>query len=347
MFPVRSALFRLLLLGSDETGRMIAGQHHPSYERLLMFRISLPRRRRLGALLTAGVLLATPMVIGSPSVQATAGVVDLETTALRLSGGPITAGGVIPADVTLTPVNLATADPETSFNDGANLIIPRPQVRIPRSRVVIPASAGEDATFRIDGMTVASRVPEFRVVTLQTDQGEVRAAIFTVGGVTYAIPRQGDLVPGVTRTVATTRVVSMASDLSTTQYGLLPVGAQPRTGSMFRVAAFTGATSIITSTVYDADNVRGNSDALGEERLTFGPETEVLATLTLSNGATVAVQGLRFATPEPYGGLNTSWAFDRAALAAAGATIADVTGVVSFAVVAHDLTWQDLGFDLI
>lgn len=72
----------------------------------------------------------------------------------------------------------------------------------------------------------------------------------------------------------------------------------------------------------------------------------MLATLTLRNGAAVAVRGLRFATPEPYGGVNTSWAFDRAALAAAGSTIADVTNVASFAVFAHDLTWEDLGFDL-
>ncbi len=314
-----------------------------------MFRNTRPHRGRLGAALTASALLAAAMAIGAPSVQATAGVVDLETTALRLSGGPITAGSVIPAGVTLTPVNLTTADPETSFNDGASLGIPRPEVRIPRLRVVIPASAGEEATLRIDGVTVASRVPEFRVVTLQTDQGQVTSAIFTVGGVTYAIPRQGALVPGVTGTVAPTRVVSTPGDLSTAQYGLLPVGAQPRSGSMFRVAAFTGTTSIITTTVFDADNIRGNSDALGEERLTstFVPETEVLATLTLNSGSTVAVRGLRFATSEPYGGVNTTWAFDRAALAAAGATIADVTGVVSFAVVAHDLTWEELGFDLI
>jgi len=312
-----------------------------------MFRILRPHRPHIAKSLTAGVLLATVMAVGAPSVQASPGVVDLETTALRLSGSPISAGGTVAAGVTLTPVRLTTSDPEASFRDSLTLTVARPAFRVGRPRVTIPAVAAEQATFRIDGATVATSVPNFVFVNLQTDQGQVNAAIFSVGGVTYAIPRAGSPSAAATRTVASSRVGRTSGDLATTQYGLLPVGAEPRTGSWFHVAAFTGTTSIGTSPVYDADNIRGNSDSLGEELPTFDSYSEVLATVELRNGAAVAVRALRIAIPEPFGGVRTSWAFDRSALAATGATIADVTRVVSFAAVDHDLTWEQLGFDLV
>lgn len=313
-----------------------------------MFGIPRPHRLRFAAPLTVSVLLATAMAVGAPSVQATSGVVDLETTALRLSGSPISAGGTVAAGVTLTPVHLTTADPESSARDSFTLTVGRPETRTRNG--VFPAVPAEQATFRIDGATVATSVPRFVYVNLQTDQGQVNAAIFTVGGVTYAIPRAGSPSAGATRTVASSRVGTTSSDLSTTQYGLLPVGAQLRTGPWFRTLAYGDTvvtTSVGNSPVYDADNIRGNSDSLGEELPTFDPQHEVLATVTLRNGAAVAVRALRIATPGPYGELSTSWAFDRSALAAAGATIADVTRVVSFAAVDHDLTWEQLGFDLI
>lgn len=313
-----------------------------------MFRIPRPHRSRFAAPLTVSVLLATAMAVGAPSVQATSGVVDLETTALRLSGSPISAGGTVAAGVTLTPVNLTTADPESSARDSFTLTVGRPETRTRNG--VFPAVPAEQATFRIDGATVATTVPRFVFVNLQTDQGQVNAALFTVGGVTYAIPRAGSPSAGATRTVASSRAGTTTMDLTTAQYGLLPVGAQPRTGPWFRTVAYGDTvvtTSVGTSTVYDADNIRGNSDSLGEELPTFDTQHEVLATVTLRNGAAVAVRALRIANAGPYGELRTSWAFDRSALAAAGATIADVTRVVSFAAVDHDLTWEQLGFDLV
>ena len=63
--------------------------------------------------------------------------------------------------------------------------------------------------------------------------------------------------------------------------------------------------------------------------------------------ATVAVRGLEIDLGFGYGGSGATWLFDRAALVAAGATIADVTSVVSSAPAAHTLTWQDLGVDLV
>jgi hypothetical protein len=315
-----------------------------------MFRTPRPRRPRFAAPLTVSVLLASAMAVGAPAVQATSGVVDLETTALRLSGSPISAGGTVAAGVTLTPVHLTTADPESAARDSFTLSVGRPEVRVGRPRVVFPAVPAEQATFRIDGATVATSVPSFVFVNLQTDQGQVNAALFTVGGVTYAIPRAGSPSAGATRTVASSRVGTTSGDLATTQYGLLPVGAQLRTGPWFRTLAYGSTvvtTSVGTSPVYDADNIRGNSDSLGEELPTFDPQYEVLATVTLRNGAAVAVRALRIANAGPYGELSTSWAFDRSALAAAGATIADVTSVVSFAAFDHDLTWAQLGFDLV
>jgi hypothetical protein len=312
-----------------------------------MLRVARSNRPRLTASLVGSVVLAAAMATGLPTAEASSGVTDLETTALRISGGPIAPGGLVPSGATLTLVHLMTSDPESSDRDGFLLQGAVPETRIKR-QVVVPGSPAEQATFRIDGAQVASSVPSFVVSTLQTNTGSLRVAIFTAGGVSYAIPRVGQTVTGVDRTVASTRLLSStATSLSTPEYGLVPVGAQPRTGLVLRISGYTGAASIGTTTVLDADAIRGNADAVAEEQPTFSPETEVLATVTLSNGAIVAVRGLRFATPQPYGVTNTSWFFDRSALAAAGATVADVTGVISFAVVPHDLTWDELGFDLI
>ena len=119
------------------------------------------------------------------------------------------------------------------------------------------------------------------------------------------------------------------------------------------------STGTARHTVYDADNVRGNADSPAEELVLIGtsplsgdtsrlnsPGTEVVVTVTLRSGVLAAVRGLRFRTDSSYGLGTTDWAFDRAGLAALGATVADVTGVVSFGATDHDLTWQQLGFDL-
>jgi hypothetical protein len=58
------------------------------------------------------------------------------------------------------------------------------------------------------------------------------------------------------------------------------------------------------------------------------------------------VNAVSYPTTGPYGSGSTSWLFDRAALAAAGATIADVTGVIAQTPTDHSLTWAQLGLDL-
>ncbi len=322
-----------------------------------MSRIARPTRARSAASLIVGTVLATALASGAPHAHAATPTTDLETTALRISGTAIPAGGVIPAGRTLTPVRLTTSDPATTANDALILSGAVPEVRSRKPRFVIPAVPAEQATLGIDGVTVATTVPDFRAVSLQTDRGPVLAVVFTVGGVSYALPRS-DQPNGATGTVASSTVNTVTvSNLFALQYGLRPIGAQPRVGSMFQENMF-GATTLssqtVRRTVLDADAIRGNGDSPGDELVLadngapiWTPAAEVLATVTLRNGAFVAVRGLRYEEFGPYGQATTTWAFDRAALAAVGATVSDVTDVVSSAATDHDLSWQDLGFDLL
>lgn len=317
-----------------------------------------PRRNRLAASLVVGAVIATALTSGATTAQASTPTTDLETTVLRISGDAIPPGGTIPTGRTLTPVRLTTSDPETATNDGLVLNGAVPEIRSRKPRFVVPAVPAEQATFGINDATVATSVPDFRAVSLQTDQGPISAAIFTVGGVSYALARFGAPAAEATRTVASSTVNTVTiSNLLTVQYGLLPVGSQPRPGTMFRQDSY-GSTPIssetVRRTVHDADAIRGNADSASEELVLadngapfWTPATEVLVTVTLRNGGIVAVRGLRYEEFFSYGQVVTTWAFDRAALAAAGATAGDVTGVVSSAATDHDLTWEDLGFDLL
>ncbi|WP_380169556.1 hypothetical protein [Jannaschia sp. R86511] len=310
---------------------------------------------RLGTALVTGAVLIASTVTGAASAQATTSVADNQATVLRIGGTPVSGATGIPAGRTLTPVQLMTSDPVTSatpspaVSDGTTLQGPVPGVRT--KRFTVPAVPAEQVTFRIDGATVATSVPVLQSAFLETDAGRVSGVLFTAGGTSYLIPR-GPLAAA-TRTVAPSTANTQAlGSLITYEYALLPVGALPRTGATLEVqTGVAGALPQIgTRTVYDADAVRGNADALAEELVlprVSVPETEVIATVNLRSGATVAVRGIRYQTNSSYGLGVTTWALDRAALAAAGATVADVTGVVSFGTTDHSLTWQDLGFDLI
>jgi len=111
-------------------------------------------------------------------------------------------------------------------------------------------------------------------------------------------------------------------------------------------------------TVLDTDDIRGNADAVAQELAVPGEPAprypgrlnvqgaEVVATVTLRSGALLSVNALSYKETGAYGFVSTTWLFDRAALAAAGATVADITGVVSEASSSHSLTWQELGLDL-
>lgn len=322
-----------------------------------MSRPSLRPASRLRAVIVAGAVLGVSTLSGAATAQATANVTDNQATIWRIGGAAVTGSNPIPSGRTLTPVQLITSDPATVQGDGTALNGAVAGFRIGRTRV--PGTPAEQVTFRINGTVVATAVPDMRAAWLQTDAGPVTAVVFTAGGVTYAMPRGA--IGSATRTVAQSTVnTGTIGVLLTYQYGLLPVGAQARVGTVFTQATFDGVvtnTSTQRYTVLDTDNVRRNASAVDEELVLVGDPAptynnrgiagvEVIANVRLSDGATVAVRALEADSGSSYGTSGATWMFDRAALAAAGATIADVTQVVSSTPSAHTLTWQDLGFDL-
>lgn len=315
-------------------------------------------RRRVSVI--AGSVLAVVSLAGGTTAEATADATDLEGTVLRIGGAAVTGSNPIPSGRTLTPVHLTTTDPETADGDGFVLQAAIPAVRT--KRFTVPGTPAEAVTFRIDGTVVATSVPDLRVTSLATDAGSVTAVVFTAGGVTYAIPRAA--VGSATRTVADSAVgATTLSSIVTHQYGLLPVGASTQVGSAFvqqtQNTVPVGAGVIQTRTVLDADVVRGNADTEAEELVAlggpaatyagreYGDAREVRATVNLRSGAIVSVDAVSFTSFGPYGSGSTSWLFDRTALAAAGATIADVTAVIAQVPTDHALTWHDLGFDAV
>jgi hypothetical protein len=321
--------------------------------------MSRPSRRptpRRTAALVAGAVLGASSLVGASTAQATPGVVDNQATILRIGGSAVTGSNPIPSGRTLTPVVLTTSDPETSAGDGTLLNGAVAGFRIGGTRV--PGTPAEQVTFRINGTTVATSVPAMRGTSLQTDAGSIPAVVFTAGGATYAMTRTA---PGnATRTVAQSTVNTVTVNvLSTFEYGLVPVGSQPRAGSAFVQSTFDGTTISTRTeryTVLDADAVRRNAGAIGEELIFLGEPrprysnllgfggTDVLATVNLRSGATVTVRGVQFDVFGTYGESASTYLLDRSALAASGATITDVTRVVSSTPSAHALTWTDLGF---
>ncbi len=302
---------------------------------------------RVKAGIAAACVMAASALVGTSTVNAATPVADNEATVLRISGAPVPTGSAIPSGRTLTPVRLTTSDPADTVGDGTIINGPVPAVRT--SRFTLPAAPAEAVTFRIDGATVATAVPSLRAHWLQTDGGTVAGIVFNAGNASYLIPRGP--VGAATRTTGSSTVNAAAlGSVITYEYGLLPVGSAARIGTAF-VENTSGSSVISTGTarytLYDADAVRGNADAAAEELLLpriNAPGTEVVATVRISSGATIAVQGLRVRTDQSYGLGFTTWFFDQAALAAAGSTTANVIAVVSFAPTDHSLNWGDLGF---
>jgi hypothetical protein len=318
---------------------------------------------RLGAALLAGTALAVSSLAVATTADATPNGTDLEATVLRISGAAVTGGAAVPSGRTLTPVNLTTTDPETFAGDGIRFGVFRPAYRINGARV--PAQPAEQVTFRINGSVVATVVPEMRYTELQTNGGTLPAVLFTASGATYAFPL--GTIGASTRTVARSTVRSPAISFLPAVHGLLPVGAQTRVGTVFGQSTTsgvpTGTGSTGRYTVLDADNIRRNADTLSEEWMFPGEPMprytrqqpaleslglEVRATVSLRNGGTATVRGVRFDSVGSFGvGQGSFWLLERAPLAAAGATIADVTAVLSQTPFGHDLTWDELGFELV
>lgn len=77
---------------------------------------------------------------------------------------------------------------------------------------MVPSSPAEQVTFRINGTTVATSVPDLRPKLLHTDAGPITALVFTASGVTYGIPRTEFRLA--TRTVAPVANATTAVDQS-------------------------------------------------------------------------------------------------------------------------------------
>ncbi len=253
-------------------------------------------------------------------------VTDLEATILQIGGSAITGTGPIPAGRSLTQVLLTTSDPESSEGDGFKLGVATAGFRV-RGGAMVPGTPAEQVTFRINGNIVATSVPDLRARLLHTDAGPINVFVFTATGVTYAIPRnEFQLATRTVTPVANATAPSGPSDF-TYQYGLLPVGAQPRVGFGFTEAS-VGTYSLGSSTglvtVLDADDIRRNSDSIIEELVFPGAPAafytrtlgvkgeEVRAIVSLSDGNLIEVLGVRFTRVGAYAYVEKTWLFDQA-----------------------------------
>ncbi len=269
----------------------------------------------------------------------------------KVDGIAIGAGGTIPTGTTLEVVTLTTIDRDVGPYG-------------PLALVYDPYSltTREDAAIRIDGIEIAGSVPEFFRTTLVTDRGSLNVLAFTDGTDTYLIPRATSVVAGSTTLIGeATLSGSATTSLSIAEYGLLPEGAATYGGQIYveqRFGQSLLSTSILDVRLFDADAVRGNADSFGEEYavpatptgpLLFpvGEAREVLAVVEFDDGAILALSAILNTAAGSYGAFTAYYAFDDAALGAAGRELGDIARVVSATETSHALNWQDLGFDLL
>jgi RTX calcium-binding nonapeptide repeat (4 copies) len=266
----------------------------------------------------------------------------LEANIFKISGTATGPGGVIAAGTGLQSVNLTTIDQDSG-----------PIGPLGLNFDPFSISTGEAVSFLINGVNIASSAPSFYATSLQTNAGTIVGLAFTIGGDTFFIPQAGANLSGVTQTTAPSVLNTVPlSTVQTSQYGLLPENADTFTGKVFSVQ--DGQSSLISTSVYDADGIRGNADSAGEEialaangaRILIAQASEVLATIQFSDGSVIgAVKALFNSNYSGYSTTN-SYVFDEAALAAAGKTIADVSQVLGTTAFDHNLNWEALGFDL-
>lgn len=289
----------------------------------------------------AGIAVVAGLGVGSTMASAATGpaVANLGTTVFKISGKTFAPSAkTIPAGTSLQTVSLTTDDPDAGpqgvlglNNDPTSLLV------------------GETVTIKVNGATVATTVPTIRPVFLVTNAGTITAMLFSVGGNSYAIPRRGQTISAVTTTTATSAMNGPTSGLLTLDYGFLPVGAPARTGRAFVQTADGTVVSSAAAravTVYDADNIRANSDSVGDELgigLLLRDGQEILATVQFTDNSFGQVRGVRYITYGAYSYSQTSYLFESVGLAAAGKSINDVRSVVSAATTTHGLTWSTLG----
>ncbi len=275
----------------------------------------------------------------------------LSRTIFKVDGIAIGPGGTIPTGTALDVVTLTTIDRDVGPYG-------------PLALVFDPYSltTGEDASIRIDGVEIAGVVPEFFRTTLVTDGGSLAVLAFSDGTDTYLIPRgTGVLAGSTTLNGDATLAGSTTASLSIFDYGLLPEGAATYGGQVFveqRFGQTLLSTSILDVRLYDADAVRGNADSFGEEYavtptatgtplLALGEARDVLAVVEFQDSGILALEAIVRGVAGSYGAFTASYAFDDAALAAAGRDLGDIARVVSTTAVDHALNWEALGFDLL
>lgn len=275
----------------------------------------------------------------------------LSRAIFKVDGIAIGPGGTIPTGTVLEAVTLTTIDFDTG-PIGPLSIISDPYNLTTR----------EDVSIRIDGVEIARALPELFRTTLVTDGGSFNVLAFSDGTDTYLIPRATSVVAGSTTLIAgATLVGSPITSLSIAEYGLLPEGAATYGGQIFveqRFGQSLLSTSLVDVRLYDADAVRGNADSFGEEYavpatptgpLLFpvGEAREVVAVVEFDGGAILALAAILNTAAGSYGSFTAYYAFDDAALAAAGRDLGDITRVVSTTATNHALNWEELGFDLL
>ncbi len=296
-------------------------------------------RRTLSAV---GIAVVVGLGAGSTAVNAAAGpaVANLGTTVFKISGKTFGASATIPAGTALQKVSLTTDDPDAG-----------PQGVLGLNNDPSTLVTGEAVTVKVNGATIATVFPGARATSLATDAGTFTVLVFSAGGNSYAIPRRGQEISAVTATTASSKLNAGAvSSIVTLDYGFLPVGAPARNGQA-AVVNGEGATAATRAavTVYDVDDVRANSDSVGDEvgvRIWLRNGEEVLATVQFADGSFGVVRGVRYVVTGSYGLYTASYLFESAALTSAGKTINDVQSVLSAAAATHGLTWSALGLQV-
>jgi hypothetical protein len=316
-----------------------------------MKRSAMPRRAAQ-PVAAAAVGLAALVGAGPGAAAAATPVANLQVQVLKINGQTLGAGATIPAGTLLQQVTLTTDDPDSG-----------PQGPLGLNSDPTALVLGEAVTLRVNGALVATAVPAMRAAALRTDAGTFTVLVFSAGGNSYALPQYNQPITTVTRTVApSTLNAGAASSIVTYWNGLLPAGATVRHGSAFSQVTEAGtvtSAAVADYVLYDADAIRGSGDSSGDEvvlkdlkgapsngsvgRLNSSVGVEVLATVRFANGAIGVVRAVRYDNYAAYYAIS-SYLFDGAALAAAGQTVQNVTGVLSTSPLNHGLTWPQLGF---
>jgi hypothetical protein len=278
----------------------------------------------------------------------------LSTGIFVIQGRQFSPGTEIPAGTSLSRATLTTIDEDTG--PLGPLAIQSDPYRL---------NAGEAVSFRVNGIEISSVVPTLVSTTLVTDAGNIRALAFTIEGNTYLIPQTNAPIDAASTIVTGSRLgTTPVTSVDTTAFGLLPENADIFAGQIYTEVKFgsnLSSSSIGDIRLYDADDIRGNADSVGEEVALFtaaaptgvspfigiGEAIEVFATLRFDDGGTLGLNAVMRNLSGSYGESTQRYLFDDAALAASGRTLSDIAQVVSFVSTDHDLNWTDLGLQLV